>query len=245
MNFCRGPMATFLEDLDELPTYTLKPFTPSEAQLFISLHANQLSNSTSWMDEIYSLTNYNPLLLTCCIQSKDVASAKIRVLKKVRKRVEELKKTVRDEYEWVEETMSTSIEMLYNAANSFSVANTKKEEYECCWLASEGVIYIANETDDVFEPRVNFPPIVPLLTEMLKQVTLELKVPSPLGRRWWLEDGLRVACACHLMSTKSAWSSSNYSLFHVWLRTCSCWSVENYIIIGCDIVVIFKFQYDQ
>ncbi len=49
----------------------------------------------------------------------DIGDAKIQVLKIVRKRVDELRTTVMEKYEWVKATMPTSIEMLYNVANSF------------------------------------------------------------------------------------------------------------------------------
>lgn len=145
----------------------LFPFTENEAKIYIKTFCSQLS---SYMTGLKDLTNYNPYLLYLCSNKSCLEDATDSVTRHVRKHVDNVKTSlVSNRYEWVQHNLSVSEEMLHYAVNQMAVKNTRKKMYNNSWIHAEGITYIAEEREgDKFVLRVNFPPIVVYLKEMLK-----------------------------------------------------------------------------
>ena len=93
------------------------------------------------------------------------------VEKTVRSQVDNVKASlVGSKYQWVAENLKFSSEMLFYAANHLPVGSYRLLQYRLCWVATEGITYIqAGDTgeSETFQLRVNFPPIVKHLKDML------------------------------------------------------------------------------
>ena len=191
MEFYEGPMSKAAARFSVFRSIEFKPFTVSEGKIYLRTYANHL---LGYWDKIKTLTNLNPLLLSHCIYHP-ISDIEVELLKFTRKWVSQLAETLEAEtkYKWVGETIHTSLEMLYNAGNSIPVPVSELEKYECCWLASEGIAYITNTPDcETFQAHVNFPGIVPLLTEMLKHYIHYTKERPmfPIVKCYYFEDTL-------------------------------------------------------
>ena len=193
MEFYKGPTSKLAAQFSVFRSIEFKPFTVSEGKIYLRTYANHLLRQ--W-DKIQTLTNLNPLLLSHCIH-RPISDIKVELVKVRRKWVTQLAKTLEAEtkYKWVGETIHTSLEMLYNAANSIPVPVSELEKYECCWLAAEGIAYITDTPDnETFQAHVNFPGIVPLLIKMLKDdLHYTKKRPMfPIVKDYYFEDALLV-----------------------------------------------------
>ena len=58
--------------------------------------------------------------------------------------------------------------MLFFATNGLPVPSNRLTQYQCCWLALEGVTYIESETSNTFCLKVNYRPMVQILVATLQ-----------------------------------------------------------------------------
>ena len=167
------------------------PFSNEEANVYLSLSVDKFKYlraeaedavqelKEDAVQELKELTNYNPLLLEACRNVKDFASAIENVEFHVRSFSDGVFRTLKNaNFMWIASTVKFSRYMLYCAANGINVEQTEHSRYNTCWLASEGITYIAREGDSEFELALNFPLILSPIREMLqaRDYTSELQL---------------------------------------------------------------------
>ena len=156
-----------LQDLDRFPDVTFIPFSDKEAEVFWG------DNQTLDLKKYKPLTNYNPSLLMKCFADQDESTASVRVWSCVKNHAADiLSSLAASGTVWYENNVQLCMHMLFFATNGLSVPINRLTEYRCCWLAMEGVTYIECKTAATFCLKVNYLPIVQILMEHFRSISL-------------------------------------------------------------------------
>ena len=140
------------------------PFDKEEAEVFMKLTGDY---SLEQKDFYYSLSNYNPKLLSLCV-GKTYADAKSNVLDEVTSCVDEVKLSlIAKEYSWVRDSLQSTMLMFHYAYNNEDILIERLEEYYSSWLSAENITYIVDINSTTFKLAVNYPTIYDILMKML------------------------------------------------------------------------------
>jgi hypothetical protein len=103
------------------------------------------------------LTQFNPLLLAE-IEKCDEKGAIRKVKKQVKRLFSDTMKSLnKHSYEWVEDSLPESINMLIYAANGITIPTSRFQDYYDTWIHAENITYVCAESADEFMLAINFP----------------------------------------------------------------------------------------
>ena len=147
----------------------LLPFTEAEASIFWECCSDKKIINVS---DLQRLTNYNPYLLKKCARVGNIRNAQGVVLHEVKVMCDHvLASLLNNDSFWYTRNTETCVYMLHIAAHH-EKASTEDyyHAYRGSWLAMEGITYIAEENDEFFCPRLNFPGIDDILMSHLYEM---------------------------------------------------------------------------
>ena len=140
------------------------PFTNDEFSILRKVYSNEYPLAV----ETYKyLTNFNPLLLAS-IKQCDEEKAKCVLKGLVQRLCSDITKSLKNpDYEWVENSLPESINMLIHAANGMKIAACRIEEYYGTWVYAEHITYVCEKFKDEFMLAINFPTCFEYLLQAL------------------------------------------------------------------------------
>ena len=147
----------------------LLPFTEAEASIFWECCSRGKIINVS---DLKRLTNYNPYLLRKCIGKADMRQARKAVKSEVKVMCDHvIASLLNNDSLWYTRNTETCVYMLHIAAHH-EKASTEDyyDDYNGSWLSMEGITYIAEENDEFFYPRLNFPGIDDILMSHLHKM---------------------------------------------------------------------------